>query len=83
MFIKSLLTLSVAVAVSSAHANEFVLEKLAKPSSQHVSLTLDPAQETFSGMTEIALEVLKPTNYRAKWCCLRNANGKTAWGRKL
>jgi alanyl aminopeptidase len=63
MFIKSLLTLSVAVAVSSAHANEFVLEKLAKPSSQHVSLTLDPAQETFSGMTEIALEVLKPTNY--------------------
>ncbi|BDF96447.1 M1 family metallopeptidase [Pseudoalteromonas sp. KAN5] len=63
MFIKSLLTLSVAVAVSSAHANEFVIEKLAKPSSQHVSLTLDPAQDTFSGMTEIALEVLKPTNY--------------------
>ena len=63
MFIKSLLTLSVAVAVSSAHANEFVIEKLAKPSSQTVSLTLDPAQDSFSGMTEIALEVLKPTNY--------------------
>ncbi|KPH93060.1 aminopeptidase [Pseudoalteromonas porphyrae] len=63
MFIKSLLALSVAIAVSSAHANEYVIEKLAKPSSQHVSLTLDPAQDTFSGMTEISLEVLKPTKY--------------------
>ncbi|MFY8327748.1 M1 family metallopeptidase [Pseudoalteromonas sp. ZZD1] len=63
MFIKSLLTLSVAIAVHSAHANEYVIEKLAKPSSQQVSLTLDPAQDTFSGKTEIALEVLKPTKY--------------------
>ncbi|MGO3301297.1 MAG: M1 family metallopeptidase, partial [Pseudoalteromonas sp.] len=63
MFIKSLLTLSIALAVSSANANEFVIEKLAKPSSQNVDLTLDPAQDTFSGKTEIALEVLKPTKY--------------------
>lgn len=63
MFIKSLLTLSVAIAVNAAHANEYVIEKLAKPSSQQVSLTLDPAQDTFSGQTEIALEVLKPTKY--------------------
>ena len=44
MFLKSLLTVSVALAVSSAHANEYVIEKLAKPSSQQVELTLDPAK---------------------------------------
>lgn len=38
-------------------------KKLAKPSSQNVSLTLDPSKDTFTGMTEIALEVLKPTHY--------------------
>lgn len=63
MFLKSLLTVSVALAVSSAHANEYVIEKLAKPSSQQVALTLDPAKDNFSGHTEIALEVLKATNY--------------------
>ena len=63
MFLKSLLTVSVALAVSSAHANEYVIEKLAKPSSQQVELTLDPAKDNFSGHTEIALEVLKATNY--------------------
>jgi len=63
MFMKSLLTLSVALAVSSVNANEYVIEKLAKPSSQNVSLTLDPAKDTFSGKTQIALEVLKPTHY--------------------
>ncbi|MFM9597543.1 hypothetical protein ACKI1O_50490, partial [Streptomyces scabiei] len=52
-----------AIAVNSAHANEYVIEKIAKPSSQQVSLTLDPAQDSFSGETEIALEVLKPTKY--------------------
>jgi alanyl aminopeptidase len=63
MFLKSLLTLSVAIAVSSVSANEFVIEKLATPSSQKVSLTLDPSKDTFTGSTEIALEVLKPTTY--------------------
>ncbi|MBQ4833867.1 ERAP1-like C-terminal domain-containing protein [Pseudoalteromonas sp. MMG010] len=63
MFLKSLITLSVALGMSSANANEFVIEKLAKPSSQKVSLTLDPSKDTFSGVTEIALEVLKPTKY--------------------
>ena len=63
MFLKSLLTVSVALAMTTANANEFVIEKLAKPSSQKVSLTLDPSQDTFTGMTEIALEVLKPTHY--------------------
>ncbi|UOB74108.1 MULTISPECIES: M1 family metallopeptidase [Pseudoalteromonas] len=63
MFLKSLLTVSVALAINAANANEFVIEKLAKPSSQNVSLTLDPSKDTFTGMTEIALEVLKPTHY--------------------
>ena len=63
MFLKSLLTVSVALAMGAANANEFVIEKLAKPSSQQVSLTLDPSQDTFTGMTEISLEVLKPTKY--------------------
>ena len=63
MFFKSFLTVSVALAMNAANANEFVIEKLAKPSSQQVSLTLDPSQDTFTGMTEIALEVLKPTKY--------------------
>lgn len=63
MFLKSLLTVSAALAMGAANANEFVIEKLAKPSSQQVSLTLDPSQDTFTGMTEISLEVLKPTKY--------------------
>ncbi|MGY8875977.1 MAG: M1 family metallopeptidase, partial [Pseudoalteromonas sp.] len=63
MFLKSLLTVSVALAMGAANANEFVIEKLAKPSSQQVSLTLDPSQDTFTGITEISLEVLKPTKY--------------------
>ncbi|TMP69808.1 aminopeptidase [Pseudoalteromonas sp. S1609] len=63
MFFKSLLTMSVALAINAANANEFVIEKLAKPSSQKVALTLDPSQDTFTGMTEISLEVLKPTRY--------------------
>lgn len=63
MFFKSLLTVSVALAINAANANEFVIEKLAKPSSQKVALTLDPSQDTFTGMTEISLEVLKPTRY--------------------
>ena len=55
--------MSVALAMNTANANEFVIEKLAKPSAQKVSLTLDPNKDTFTGMTEISLEVLKPTNY--------------------
>ncbi|WP_394202873.1 M1 family metallopeptidase [Marinagarivorans algicola] len=63
MFLKSLLAVSVALATQDISANEYVIEKLAKPSSQKVSLTLDPSQETFTGVTEISLKVLKPTQY--------------------
>ncbi|WP_372761302.1 M1 family metallopeptidase [Pseudoalteromonas sp.] len=63
MFLKSLLTVSVALAMNTATANEFVIEKLAKPSSQQVVLTLDPSQDSFTGSTEISLAVLKPTHY--------------------
>ena len=40
MFFKSLLTVSVALAINAANANEFVIEKLAKPSSQKVAVLL-------------------------------------------
>lgn len=63
MFLKSLLAVSVALATQGVSANEYVIEKLAKPSSQKVSLTLDPSQETFTGVTEISLKVLKTTKY--------------------
>ncbi|MCG9696689.1 M1 family metallopeptidase [Shewanella sp. Isolate11] len=43
-------------------ANEFVLNKVAKPISQAVKLTLDPAKDNFTGSTEIKLDVLDNTH---------------------
>ncbi|MDP5213333.1 M1 family metallopeptidase [Pseudoalteromonas tunicata] len=57
----SALSLAIASASICAQANEYVIEKFAKPSAQSVSLILDPAQEQFSGSTTITLEVLTKT----------------------
>lgn len=45
----------------SLSANEYVLNKVTKPLSQAVSLTLDPQLERFSGSTQIQIEVLSST----------------------
>lgn len=50
------------VSSTASHANEYVLKKVAKPTSQSVNLKLDPNLETFSGSTNIKIEVLKATN---------------------
>ncbi|MCE9678402.1 M1 family metallopeptidase [Shewanella sp. AS1] len=42
-------------------ANEFVLSGVAKPVSQAVTLNLNPALDTFSGSTNITLNVLEKT----------------------
>ncbi|WP_110457637.1 M1 family metallopeptidase [Shewanella algidipiscicola] len=46
---------------TSLSANEFVLSKVAKPISQAVQLSLDPARDDFSGSTQISLNVLNAT----------------------
>ncbi|MGE6648863.1 M1 family metallopeptidase [Shewanella colwelliana] len=52
-----------AALISSAplSANEFVLSKVAKPISQAIKLSLDPALDNFSGSTQIQIEVLNNT----------------------
>ncbi|QYJ87845.1 M1 family metallopeptidase [Shewanella mesophila] len=47
---------------ASLSANEYVLSKVAKPLSQAINLTLDPKLDTFSGSTQIQIEVLSPTH---------------------
>ncbi|WP_083700035.1 M1 family metallopeptidase [Shewanella sp. UCD-KL12] len=42
-------------------ANQFVLSKHAKPISQAVSLALDPYQDSFSGSTDIKIQVVEKT----------------------
>jgi len=62
MLKKSIIALSIGFSLSGiAQANEFQVAKVAKPSFQHVNLTLDPAKDSFSGSTTIKLEVLKKT----------------------
>ncbi|ACA86660.1 M1 family metallopeptidase [Shewanella woodyi] len=46
---------------SQLHAEQFVLNKHAKPISQAVSLVLDPHKDDFSGSTNIQIQVLKKT----------------------
>ncbi len=62
MLLRSLVACSVALACCTANANEYQIEKLAAPSFQQVSLTLDPSQDRFSGETRIELEILKATH---------------------
>ena len=62
MLKKSIIALSIGFSLSTiAQANEFQVAKVAKPSFQHINLTLDPAKDNFSGSTTIKLEVLKKT----------------------
>ncbi|PAJ72311.1 hypothetical protein CJF42_21945 [Pseudoalteromonas sp. NBT06-2] len=62
MLKKSIIAFSISFSLPGiAQANEFQVAKVAKPSFQHVSLSLDPAKDNFSGSTIIELEVLKKT----------------------
>ncbi|MBQ4845356.1 M1 family metallopeptidase [Pseudoalteromonas sp. MMG005] len=66
MFYKRLLALAISLAMQTAHAsedNDYIIEPLAKPSSQSVHLTLDPNKDTFSGISRIELSVLEATHY--------------------
>ncbi|QYJ99766.1 M1 family metallopeptidase [Shewanella psychrotolerans] len=47
---------------ASLSANEYVLSKVAKPLSQAINFNLDPKLDSFSGSTQIQIEVLSPTH---------------------
>ncbi|MBW8186615.1 M1 family metallopeptidase [Shewanella nanhaiensis] len=57
----SSLVTALLLSTSQLHAEQFVLNKHAKPISQAVSLALDPHKDNFSGSTNIQIKVLKKT----------------------
>ncbi|MFC3031487.1 M1 family metallopeptidase [Pseudoalteromonas fenneropenaei] len=59
----SLIAVAVGIASFQAVANEYMIEKLAKPTFQKVTLQLDPSADKFSGSVVIDLKILTATKY--------------------